>query len=428
LTDHPSRTKGIFYGWWVVGISVVGISASPAPFVFSSIGLFMKPFAEEFGWTRTEVSTCITVLTVSIALCLPAAGRLLDRYGTRSVLLPSMLVLGLCLAAIPQFVRELWHLALVFFLIGSLGVATNTVSYMQALTAWFDKFRGLAIGIAMSGMGIGFMYVPVIVQFMIDNFAWRAGYYALAAIILLVAMPLVFLGMKDSPEPLGLKPDGAGIGPPPKSASKLVGLNMAEILRTRQFWMLIAIFVLMSLVIHGLLTHLVPLLTDRGMPASTAALVASCLGAAVFIGRIIIGYLIDRFFAPYVAVFFFSLSAFAVAILASGAAGPMALLAAILIGFSYGAELDFMAYLASRYFGLRSFGTSCGLLLASVLVGASVSPVVYALWFDRTGSYIGILALCIVINILAVVVTALLGPFPDWEQFEIEDVVMSKSM
>ena len=140
------------------------------------------------------------------------------------------------------------------------------------------------------------------------------------------------------------------------------------------------------------------------------------VGAAVFVGRILIGYLIDRFFAPHVAVFCFTLSAIGVLVLALGASGPMAFMAAITIGLSFGAELDLLAYLASRYFGLRALGSVCGILLASILIGTAISPVAFALWFESAGSYIGILSLCVVINAIAMLITALLGPYPNWEE------------
>ena len=157
------------------------------------------------------------------------------------------------------------------------------------------------------------------------------------------------------------------------------------------------------------------MLTDRDMPASSAALVAASLGAAVLGGRILIGYLVDRFFAPYVAVFFFMLSAVGVGMFALGATGALAFVAAIMVGLSIGAELDFLAYLASRYFGLRAYGSVCGLLLAAILCGSALAPVTYALWFEAHGSYIGILGLCVIANLVAVAITALLGPYPDWQ-------------
>ena len=408
-------TSRFFHGWWIVAVSAIGVSTTAHPFVLSSLGLFMKHFAAEFGWNRAQVSACITVLTISIALSLPVLGRLMDRHGVRAALLPSTLAFGLCLAAIPALVSELWHLAIAFLLIGSLGVGANTATYMYVLAAWFDKHRGLALGIGMAGMGLGLVYVPVVVQFLIDAYGWRAGYYGLSGIVLFVALPIIYIGIRNSPSDLGLQPDGATGTTTPKSASSDVGLELSAVLRSAEFWKLVSIFLLIAFVLNGLMPHLVPMLTDRGMPGSQAALVASAVGAAVLGGRILIGYLIDHIFAPYVAMFFFTLSAIGLAMFALGAVGPAAFAAAIMIGMSIGAELDLLAYLASRYFGLLAYGSVCGLLLASILCGSALAPLAYALWFETHGSYVGILALCVGANLLGVAITALLGRYPEWQ-------------
>lgn len=410
-------TSGFFFrGWWIVAVSMIGISSGTHPFVFASLGLFIKHFNAEFGWTRAQVSACITVLMVAIAISLPLVGRIIDRYGARAVLLPSTLVLGLCLSAIPGLVTELWHLGVIFLLLGTLGVGTNSVTYMPVFAAWFDKRRGLAIGIGMAGTGLGLIYVPVLVQTMIDAYGWRAGYYALSAIVLCLVLPLLFIAIRDTPAELGLQPDGASSDATPKSASKDVGLELSEVLRTAVFWKLVALFLVISFVLNGMLPHVVPMLTDRGMSAAAAALAASAVGVGVFGGRILIGYLVDHFFAPYVAIFFFTLSAIGVGILAFGTVGPIALVAALMIGLSIGAENDFLAYLASRYFGLRAYGVVCGLLLASVLCGTAFAPIAYATWFETYGSYVGILRLGVGATFVAVAIIALLGPYPDWDE------------
>ncbi len=414
MAKHRLTSKRIFFGWWVVAVSMIGISAGPAPFIISSLGVFMNPLTSEFGWSRAEVSSCLMIITITAALCFPLIGRLIDRFGSRTVLLPSMVVFALCLSAIPTVVSEYWHYVVVFLVVGTLGAATNTISYVPVVSTWFDKRRGLALGIAASGIGLGFMYVPVLVQFMISNFGWRSGYFALSGIIIFVAMPLVWMGMKASPASMGLKPDGVEGGAVPDDAYRAVGLTPAEVLRTRMFWLLVLIFIVMSFVLNGLVTHIVPMLTDRNVLASTAALTATTAGAAVFISRIVVGMLVDRFFAPHVAIVAFSLSAIGFAIFASGASGPITFLAAATIGVSLGAEVDLLAYLTSRYFGLRYCGSNYGLLLAAVLLGGGLGPVAFGAWFDTAGSYVGLLQLCVVGNVIAIIVTVLLKPYPDW--------------
>ena len=375
------------------------------------------PFTAEFGWDRAEISFCLTLLIGATAISLPFIGRLVDRFGSRVVLMPSLIAMALCLAAIPLFVSELWHLILIFLVIGTLAAGTNSVPYMPVLSAWFLNKRGLAIGLAISGIGLGYFYVPLVTQYFIDQHGWRSGYYALSAIVFFIALPLALIFLRESPASMGLQPDGVTTTTDaPKATRKDVGFTTKEVLRHREFWILCSIFVVLSFVLNGMLSALVPMLVDRGMATSTAAAVAATEGLTVFISRIVIGFLIDRIFAPYVAIVFFTLSAIGIGIFALGAVDTMAFLAAILVGLSLGAEVDLLAYLTGRYFGLRTFGATYGLLFAAILTGTALGPLAFGIGFESTGSYTRILTICVGINILAVALTALLGPYPDWEK------------
>ena len=410
------QKQGIFFGWFVVGAAMLCISTGPGPFAFAALGLFILPFEAEFGWERTQISACLTLLVAATAVSLPIIGRYVDKKGSRVILFPSLVIFALCLAAIPAFVSELWHLVVIFLLIGTIAAGTNSVPYMPILSAWFFKYRGLAIGISIAGIGLGYAYVPLLVQYLVDNAGWRYGYYALSGIVLFIALPLAYFFLKESPADMGLKPDGQTSGKPPEATRKDVGLEVKEILRHRDFWMLVAIFVTLSFVLNGMLAHLVPMLSDRGMDTRTAAAVAATEGITVFFSRILIGYLIDRFFAPYVAMVFFSLSAVGIAIFALGAVDAMAFIGAICVGLSLGAEVDLLAYLTGRYFGLKSFGATYGLLFSAILTGTALGPLAFGIGFDTTGSYIGILTICVGINIVAVILAAFMGKYPDWEK------------
>lgn len=413
--DKNHSSPRIFYGWWIVAVSMIGISTGTGPFAFASLGLFMVPFENEFGWSRTAISLCTTILVFTTALSLPVIGRFVDKVGSKRILLLSMVALALCLAAIPLFVSAVWELMVVFVLIGTVAAGTNSVPYMPVLSSWFDRRRGLAIGISIAGIGLGYAYVPLLVQFMVDHYGWRSGYYALAAIVIFIAAPLVLLVFRDTPAEMGLKPDGQVEGEAPKSTSKNVGLTVPEILRHREFWILVAVFIVLSFVLNGMLAHLVPMLIDRGMDGGTAASVAAVEGTTVFFSRIVIGYLVDRIFAPFVAIVFFTLSAVGILLFALGAIDGMAFLAAVMVGLSLGAEVDLLAYLTGRYFGLRSYGTTYGMLFSAVLIGTATGPLAFGLGFDLSGSYDTILFICVGVNLLAVVLTALLGRYPDWE-------------
>jgi predicted MFS family arabinose efflux permease len=396
---------GIYYGWWIVGTAAVGMSTGPGQFAFGALGLFMIPLGEEFGWSRTQVSLALTFFSVALACSIPFIGKLVDRHGSRKVLLPSCIAFAILLALIPVLANQLWILFLLFGLIGALGAGANALPYLRTISAWFDRRRALALGIAMGGSGTGYVYVPPAVQYMIANHGWRSAWFMLAAVTLLVAVPLVYFMLREAPTSRDL----AGrdeLRAQPVSSNSGQGIPLAVLLKRPLLWQLFIIFCLLSFGLYGVLSHLAPMLQDRGMSASSAALVLSTLGASLVVSRVMIGYIMDRFFAPYVAIVCFLLATIGLAVLAGGAVGTLAFLAVILIGVSMGAEIDMLAFLTGRYFGVENFGQVYGILFASFILGTSTGPVVYGMAFDALGSYVWILGVSIGLMLLSAAFTA----------------------
>lgn len=377
----------IYRGWVLVAASGVGLSTNPGQFAYGALGVFMLPLTHEFGWSRTEVSLALTAFTVALALALPLVGRLVDHYGGRRVLFPSVIVFGVLLLAIPLTVSKAWHLWLLFILIGSLAAGANALPYLRILGAWFDRRRGLAFGLAMAGGGLGYTYVPPLLQWLVEHWGWRSGYVALGAMVLLIAAPIVGLVLRDTPEEVGLRPDGdAGPAQAPDDGGEAAAQQGSAGRGT--FLLLFGIFSILSLCLYGLLAHLVPMLVDRGIAPRDAAWTAALLGIAILFSRAVVGFLLDRWFAPRVAAACFVLSAAGLAWFAAGAAdGTAVIIATCLVGLSIGAEIDLLAYLTSRYFGLRRFGTFYGVMFAGFLLGAAPGPVVYGSLFDAKGNY-----------------------------------------
>jgi predicted MFS family arabinose efflux permease len=407
VTDKKARAPTIYYGWWIVATAAVGMSTGPGQFAFGSLGLFMIPFGEEFGWNRTEISLALTFFTASLALSIPIIGRLVDRFGSRKVLLPSLVVFAVLLASIPVLANQLWILFLLFLLIGSLAAGANALPYLRSISAWFDRRRGLAIGIAMGGSGMGFVYVPPMVQHMIDTYGWRSGYFMLAAVALVVAVPLVYFVLREAPSAKVIE-DSDELQQGAISERSVSSIPLVLLLKRPLLWQLFLIFCLLSFCLYGVLSHLVPMLSDRGMTSGKAALVMSTLGISIVVARVVIGYFIDRFFAPFVAAICFLVSAIGVSLLATGAIDTLAFVAAVFIGFSMGAEMDMLAFLTGRYFGVENFGQVYGILFTSFLIGTSIGPVVYGMVYESMGSYIWVLIVSIVLMLASAVITALL--------------------
>lgn len=387
----------------MVVVCLLGISSGPAAFGLASIGMFIGILEDANGWSRTAISSAVSLMMACTALSLPVVGWLVDRYGVKRVVIPSVVALGLCLIAIP-FATALWQFYAIYIAIGTIAAGSNSVGYMRVLATWFDRSRGLAIGIAGSGTGLGFAYVPLVTQFLIDRLGWQWGYYGLGLIMLCITMPMVLLVLRENPAS-----DGGPVAAPAVDQGK----TLPEAAKTRDFWLLMAAFVLVSIVLYGLLPHLVPLLTDRGLSPTEAAAMASAFGLATFGGRILIGFLIDHFDARRVAFVFFTLSAIGLPLLSMdlGPAGYLAV--ALLLGGSLGAEVDMLAYLTSRYFGLRRFAQIFGLLFGVVMMAMGVGPMLFGAMFDGANSYQPMLALGAPLCGLAALLTFALHPYAE---------------
>lgn len=366
--------KRVFSRWLIVAVSAIGVSASAGTVVVYAFAVFLKPLTQEFHWTRSQVSLAVSLLNLMVCLGSPVAGRIVDRVGGRRMILPSIALLGATLVSLSFLTGHLWNLYLLYSLAGLVGLGSTSLTYSRVVAGWFDDRRGLALGLTASGIGIGSFVVPPLAQAVISASGWRQGYFVLGVIMFLVPLPLQALFLHDAPRAARPEPHDH-----PQSS--------AGAFRTRVFWQMLIQFFLVSACVNGAVSHLAALLTDRGTPPQAAALAISVFGVSGFAGRIFTGYLVDRFFAPYVMVVMFGGAAIALLLLAGGATGPLATLAAVLMGFGVGAEADVMPYLVSRYFGLRALGELFGYLFSAYTLGVAVGPLLMGAGFDSTGSY-----------------------------------------
>jgi MFS family permease len=339
-------------------------------------------------------------------------GRLVDRYGTRRIIVSSLLSLAAILVSLSYVQPPLWHLYALYILAGSLGVATSPVTYSRVIANWFDRKRGLALGLASIGPGLGAFIGPSLTQFLIDIRGWRQAYLGLAGFLLLIALPVVAIFLRASPEEVGLLPHGAAapIIAEPRNIP-VPGMTLSEAIRTRTFWLLCSIFFVIAGCGTGALAHLAPLLTDHGISGRAAAFAVSIFGFASILGRVGSGYLVDRFFAPRVAAIMFAGAAIGIAMLSSGVTGSAAYLASFLIGLAIGAENDVMPFLISRYFGMRSMAELYGCAFAFYTLGNATGRYLIAAGFDHTGSYRTPLALASCAVLLATLATFALGRY-----------------
>lgn len=414
MNQAQAASRPFVRGWIMVAVCLIGVSTGPAAFTLASMGLFLDGFQTEFGWNRAEASSALSIMMIVTAICMPLGGRLVDHFGIKRVLVPSVAIFGLLLLS-ATLVTQLWQFIMVYVLIGSLAVGANSIAYMRLLAGWFDRRRGLAIGIAGSGTGLGFAYVPVVTQYAVAEWGWRGGYVCLGLIMLVVTLPLTALVLKERPEDVGLHVDGDAEPHPldrDGGSRDEEGDTLWQAMRRKDFWFMALTFISVAFVLYGVIPHMVPMLQDRGIDTATAAWIASLFGVATFGGRILIGWLVDHYEARFVAFVFFFLSAVGMGLLVPDLPLWAVLASAVLLGGSLGAEVDMLAYLTSRYFGLRCFSQIFATLFGMVMVSMGLGPVTFGAVYEATGSYAMVIAAGVPACLLAMLLIILLAPRP----------------
>jgi MFS family permease len=407
-----SNRPRIFYGWVIVFTAGVGLLLGYAPVFVYSFSVFIKSLAQDFHTSRTSISFAFTLANVMQSVGAPLIGRLVDRFGAHKVIVPSTVIFGLVIISFKYFSTNLWQLYAFFIVIGFIGTGAAPVPYGIVVSRWFDRRRGLALGLMMMGLSSGAILMPPIAQRLIVLFGWRTAYAIVGFVVLAISVPVVGIFLKDSPEKMGLQPDGEpdlNTGSIERKNEQGVTWSVAR--REPTFWFLASAFFLLGASVHACVIHLVPMLTDRGISVERAAFASSLLGVALLIGRVFTGYFLDRFFGPYVAMLLFSGVAVGISLFLTGAGGSLPLLAVFLVGLGMGAEADIIAYLTSRYFGLRSFGEIYGYLFATFTLAGALGPVLMGVGFDHLGSYRAPLLFFLAATLVATALLSRLGPY-----------------
>jgi MFS family permease len=407
-----SERPKFFYGWWIVAVSAIGLGFGYAPIIVYSFGVFIKPLTQELHSNRASISLAFTLANLLQSVSSPLAGRLADRFGARRVILLSSVIFALLLVSSHILSPKLWDFYVFYGLLGFVGSGPAPIPYVKVISRWFDRRRGLALGLTMFGIGSGAILMPALAQRLIAMLGWRSTYMVIGLLVLVVSVPAVAFFLKESPEEMGLLPDGAiAARQAAERQNTREGMAWSDARRSKAFWLMVGAIFLVGASVHGCVVHLVPLLSDQGVSSNRVALATSLLGSALLIGRVGSGYLLDRFFAPRVALCLFGAAACGIAVLRMGAASGLVLLAVFLIGLGMGSEVDIIAYLVSRYFGLRAFGEVYGYAFAFYVLAGALGPWLMGLGFDRSGSYGSVLVGFFLATLLAVVLMTRLGPY-----------------
>jgi MFS family permease len=379
----------------------MALASSSGVIMAFTFSLFIAPLTEEFQWSRATISLGFSAAALATALAAPAMGRLFDRFGAKRMLLCVVTIFAGCVSLLAVTPAIVPVFILLYALAGVAGAGHSPIAYVKVISGWFDSRRGLALGLAMSGVGIGAVALPQFARLLIDRFGWREAYAGLGVVIVAISLPAIALLIR---EPIAR----ASIGsiPPP-----LQGATMQEALRDRRFLRIAAFVTLLTLVGNGTIVHAVPLLISYGYSPAAAGYMLGALGVSSLLGRLLCGLFLDRMFGPYVAAGIACIALTGVLLLWSGAPSPAPLLGLVCLGLSLGAETDVMSYLVSRYFGLKCFGALVGSCYAIFSMSAAIGAPLMGLSFDLTRSYESALAGFVVALLLATVLVLRLGPY-----------------
>jgi MFS family permease len=380
---HENQAEGaredLPKGWGrVLAGAVLGSASGVAALLLYTNGLFVAGLSGDFGLTRTQFGLGVLLVTLALAAANPLVGWAIDRFSVKMPAVAGLLLLSAGFASLGAFVQSTASYLLLQALAAFLGAASGTIAFTKIIGATFQKHRGMALGITMTGIGLSAAALPPLLASIIAAHGWRAGYFALAAVPLLGAIATAIL----IPRRLPLE---AAPADRLRTASAQAS-GASDWIRSRVFWIMAATFGTMSLSFGGLLPHFVPMLTDGGLSALAAGRIAGEIGLAVIVSRLLIGFLMDRTFVPGLGIAVCLIAAAgALLFIANGISS--ATLTAIGLGFAIGAELDLMGFLVARYFGLAAFGRIYGWLYCAFALGSGLGPLWVGATRDATGDY-----------------------------------------
>jgi predicted MFS family arabinose efflux permease len=391
-------------GWTVLLAAGLGVAFGASPVPFNSLGAFTIPLTQEFGWGRGDVQLAVFFFTIAVICIVPIVGGLADRYGVRRVALITLAAFGVSFAALSLTTSSLALFYALWAISGLVGGGSTPVSWTRAVNAWFVHNRGLALAITLLGTGVTAAFLPSLATWLIAEVGWRKAFLGISLLPLAIALPVAWFFFRDPPAD-----DESGVA----RHAAATGVPLREALRDYRFWLLAASILFVAIGIAGTITNLQPLLIDRGFTAAEAARTAGAIGVSIICGRLLAGWLIDRFWAPGVTFPMLVLPSVACLLLMQSDITPgAALLAAALVGFASGAETDLVAYLSARYFGLAHYGRIYGVQYAVFGFASGLSPFLFGRVYDLTGSYDPILIVSAVLFFLGAILLLLMGRYP----------------
>jgi predicted MFS family arabinose efflux permease len=400
-------------GWTMVMAAFVGFSFFSV--MIASTGVFMEPLGREFGWTKTQTSSGVSISGIMTAVLSPFFGILIDKWGTRRLALPGLVAMSLLTAAfsLNNGSFNLWIAMWLTF--GFVALSIKSTVWSTTVAAGFESARGMALGVMLCGTAFAQMVTPPLANWLITEFGWRMAFVWLGlgwgAIALAVCIPFL--------HDLHLRTDAALPGQAPRP--QLPGLSVAQAWRDRALWQIgISTFLIMVVTI-GLMIHQFEIMREAGVSRTSAAWLTSVFGLGGIIGKLVTGVLIDRFPPNWIGGLTLGSAALAFLLLMSDFATPTLIVVAMAVnGYASGTKLQITGYMTTRFAGLKNFGKIFGMMAAVIAGGTSLGPLLAARIRDLTGDYTLFLAIGVVCSLIGGLLIITLPRYPAFEAPGIE--------
>lgn len=386
--------------WLIVVAGAVGTAVGAGIFMVYAFGMLGTAMSSEYHWDRSVVQYCLTSFLVAAGFGTLLLGNAISRWGIRKPAMISLAIFATVIAILGLLPASTKLFYAAFALIGLASAAATGMPYAVSVTGWFDKERGLALGLVNAGAGVGAALAPLFANFLITQYGWRAAFAWIAvAVGLAPILGFAFLvrELPNRQHHTGGTPGGVAIE--------------HGYLRRREFWLIALAIFGVSLAMFGVMGSMVPLLTDRSVPRETVAMVLSIAGLSSWVGRVAVGVLMDRFFAPYVGATSFALALVGVGLVAFSEATLPIMIGAVLIGFTFGAEGDLVTFLVSRYFSMAIYSRVLGAVWITWAWGGGLGTSLVGITYSATHSYEIALLVMAGVLIAATIAVLSLGPY-----------------
>jgi MFS family permease len=386
------KDSKFFYGWIVVAAAF--LVALVAYGVQYSFGIFLKPVAADFGWSRTLVSGAVSLFEFSRGALAIFSGWATDRYGPGKTVAFGGFFLGLGLLLTSQ-IGAAWQLYLFYGLMVGFGLSIAFTPLVATTSRWFVSKRGLAVGIVVAGIGMGTVVMSPLTRYLIATFEWRLSYVIIALLAWLIIIPAA-LFMRRSPEEKGLLALGKAkvittseknVVAEGKSPASEVGFSLGEAMHSGAFWVLLMIIIFWATCVQMTMIHIYPRATDLDIPEVVAANFLVVIGLFSIFGRLAMGAVSDRLGGRTTLAICLVMLALTMFWLLVVADVWMFYLFAAVFGFAYGGCVPQLPIIVGELFKLRSIGSIVGWQMFGVAIGGAIGPLLGGFVFDVTGSY-----------------------------------------